>query len=187
MSATRLAKETGQGLLEAQKTLAKFWHRFPRLKAWQEDVRKKGQQGMPLGNGFGRAMRVDPERAFTQAPALIGQGTARDLMAEGILRLPVEVVPMLRCFVHDELVFSVPRDRADEIEAQILDALQFTWAPTEGFKPIHVLADLGARGDNWARSMRRSEQGPSGARWPFWAITVISGTIWAQRGTRWAR
>ena len=64
---------------------------------------------MPLGNGFGRLMRVDPERAYTQAPALIGQGTARDLMAEGILRLPVEVVPMLRCFVHDELVFSVPR------------------------------------------------------------------------------
>lgn len=151
MSAKRLAQETGQDELEAMRTLGKFWNRFPQLKAWQENVRKKGEQGMPLGNGFGRLMRVDPDRAYTQAPALIGQGTARDLMAEGILRLPLEVVPMLRCFVHDELVFSVPKDRVDEIEAQILDALQFDWAPTEGFRQIRVLADLGARGDNWAQ------------------------------------
>ena len=72
-------------------------------------------------------------------------------MAEGILKLPLDVVPMLRMFVHDELVFSVPKDRVDEIEAQILDALQFDWAPTEGFRKVRVLADLGARGDNWAQ------------------------------------
>ena len=150
MSARRLSQATGQDEFEAQKILAKFWRRFPKLRSWQESVRTKGEQGLPLANGFGRFHRVDQERAYTQSPALIGQGCARDLMMEGILRLPIEVVPMLRMLVHDELVFSVPKDRADDIEAQILDALQFEWSPHEGARPIQVLADLGCRGDNWA-------------------------------------
>lgn len=150
MSAGRLAKVTGQSLMEANRTLGTFWRRFPRLKEWQDMVRAKGEQGMPLDNGFGRLMRVNQERAYTQAPALVGCGCARDLMAEGILRLPVEIVPMLRMFVHDELVFSVPKADAPEIEAAILNALQFDWAPHEGMRPIRVLADLGSRGSNWA-------------------------------------
>jgi P4 family phage/plasmid primase-like protien len=150
MSAHRLAETTGQSLGEAHRTLETFWRSFPRLRDWQEMVRKKGEQGVPLDNGFGRLMRVNPERAYTQAPALVGCGCARDLMAEGILRLPVEIIPMLRMFVHDELVFSVPKADAPDIEAAILDALQFDWAPHEGMRPIRVLAELGARGNNWA-------------------------------------
>lgn len=150
MAASTLAKVTGQSELEAVRTLGTFFRRFPRLREWQETVRKKGEQGVPLDNGFGRMMRVNPERAYTQAPALVGCGCARDLMVEGILRLPVEIVPMLRMFIHDELVFSVPKSDAPEIEAAILKALQFDWAPHEGMRPIRVLAELGARGNNWA-------------------------------------
>ena len=150
MSANRLAKVTGQSELEAIHTIGTFWRRFPLLREWQEVVRKKGEQGVPLDNGFGRLMRVNQERAYTQAPALVGCGCARDLMAEGILRLPVGIVPMLRMFIHDELVFSVPKADAPEIEAVILNALQFDWAPHEGMRPIRVLAELGARGNNWA-------------------------------------
>jgi DNA polymerase I len=62
----------------------------------------------------------------------------------------VEIVPMLRMFIHDELVFSVPKADAPEIEAAILNAVQFDWAPYEGMRPIRVLAELGARGKNWA-------------------------------------
>jgi P4 family phage/plasmid primase-like protien len=151
MSATRLAQVTGQGQVEAIKTLAAFWRKFPILKNWQDAVRKQGEMGQPLDNGFGRKLRVNPERAYTQAPALVGCGCARDLMMEGILRLPVEIVPMLRMFVHDELIFSVPKADAPEIEQAILNALQFEWAPHEGMTPIRILADLGARGANWAQ------------------------------------
>lgn len=156
MSARRLAETTGQSLGEAERSLDIFWQRFPRLRDWQEGVRKKGEQGVPLDNGFGRLMHVSPERAYTQAPALVGCGCARDLMAEGILRIPVEIVPMLRMFVHDELVFSVPKADAPEIEAAILNAVQFDWAPYEGMRPIRVLAELGARGKNWAEVYSKS-------------------------------
>jgi P4 family phage/plasmid primase-like protien len=150
MSARRLSETTGQRLGEANSILETFWRKFPRLRAWQDVVRKKGEQGVPLDNGFGRLMQVNPERAYTQAPALVGSGCARDLIAEGILRLPVEIVPLLRMFCHDELVFSVPKADAPEIEVAILNALQFDWAPHEGMRPIRVLAELGARGNNWA-------------------------------------
>jgi len=151
MSVRRLAQVTGQGQREAIKTLAAFWRTFPILKNWQDTVRTQGEMGQPLDNGFGRKLRVDPERAYTQDPALVGCGCARDLMMEGILRLPVEIVPMLRMFVHDEVIFSVPKSDAPEIEKAILNALQFEWAPHEGMTPIRILADLGARGENWAQ------------------------------------
>lgn len=150
MSAKRLAETTRQSLGEAERSLDIFWKRFPLLRDWQDVVRKKGEQGVPLDNGFGRLMHVNPERAYTQAPALVGCGCARDLMAKGILRLPVDIVPMLRMLIHDELVFSVPKADAPEIEAAILNAVQFDWAPHEGMRPIRVLAELGARGKNWA-------------------------------------
>ena len=150
MSAERLAEAMGQSYEDAVHVLQTFWRKFPQLKAWQDDVRRKGKACVPLANGFGRVMRVNPDRAYTQAPALVGCGCARDLMAEGILRLPVELVPMLRMFVHDELVFSVPKADVVEIEAAIKEALQYEWAPYEGARPIQVLADLGGRGHNWA-------------------------------------
>ena len=150
MSADRLADVTGQSYEDAVHVFQTFFRKFPRLKAWQDCVRQKGKTCVPLSNGFGREMRVNPDRAHTQAPALVGCGCARDLMADGILRLPLELVPMLRMFVHDELVFSVPKADVAEIEAAIMEALQFEWAPYEGARPIRVLADLGARGRNWA-------------------------------------
>ena len=48
-------------------------------------------------------MKTDPKRAFTQAPALMGQGTARDLMMEAVIRLP--------------------------LWQQILEAMTFEWKP----------------------------------------------------------
>jgi len=151
MGAERLSESTGLVYEEASVILSTFWSRFPVLRAWQESVRERGRAGQPLHNGFGRKFWVDdPDKAYTQAPALVGCGTARDLMVEGILRLPVELVPMLRMFVHDELVFSVSKDDAPEIEAAILEALQFEWAPSEGMRPIKVVAELGSRGRNWA-------------------------------------
>ena len=150
MGAERLSDSTGLPYEDASVILSTFWNRFPVLRAWQGSVREQGKAGQPLHNGFGRKFWADPEKAYTQAPALVGCGTARDLMAEGILRLPLELVPMLRMFVHDELVFSVPKDDAQEIEAAILSALQFEWAPYEGARPIEVVAELGSRGLNWA-------------------------------------
>jgi len=110
---------------------------FPRLVEWQTEVRAWAESGELLDNGFGRPMRPDPARAHTQGPALMGQGAARDLMMEGLLRLPVEVLPMLRAQVHDEIVLSVPAAEAAEIQRVVIEALTFEW------RGVPIIADGG--------------------------------------------
>lgn len=123
---------------------------FPRLVKWRDEVRDEGKAGRLLDNGFGRPLRVDPSRAHTQAPALMGQGCARDIMMEGLLRLPAEVLPMLRAVVHDEIVLSVPVSVVDDVERIVVDALSFPWAPAGARHHVQIEAGLGERrGVNW--------------------------------------
>jgi DNA polymerase-1 len=154
MGLTKIADTTGLPLLEAEKFDAAMRERFPQVVHWRDHIRDLGASGELLDNGFGRKMRPTPERAYTQAPALMGQGTARDLMMEGILRLPQEMIPMLRVIVHDEVILSVPEDIVEDVEHQLLEALQFQWAPPGAQRAITVRAGLAKRGRNWAHCYR---------------------------------
>lgn len=121
---------------------------YPVLCAWRMEVRKQAEAGQLLDNGFGRMMRADAGRAWTQAPALMGQGGARDIMCEGLLRLTErlpEVYPWLRGVVHDEVVLSVPVERAQEVTETVLDAFTFD------FRGVAITAGAGKPGVNWAR------------------------------------
>jgi P4 family phage/plasmid primase-like protien len=117
--------------------------RFPRLIEWREQVREQGGRGELLDNGFGRMMRCDPQQAYTVAPALMGQGGARDLVCDALLRLPEAYWPYLRTFVHDEIVMSVPADRAEEIMAVVKDAFTTTW------QNVPILADTTGPALDW--------------------------------------
>jgi hypothetical protein len=118
--------------------------RFPRLIEWQNEVTALAESGSLLNNGFGRLMRPDPQRAYTQGPALMGQGGARDIMMEGMLRLPSEILPMLRAQVHDEIVLSVPEKDVEEIGRTVVDALSFD------LDGVPILADVSRPGANWS-------------------------------------
>lgn len=118
--------------------------RFGRLVEWREEIRELAASGELLDNGFGRKMRPDPQRAHTQGPALMGQGGARDLMCEGLLRLPREVLPMLRGQIHDEVVLSVPAADAVEVGRVVVNALSFEW------KGVPITADVSPAGSNWS-------------------------------------
>lgn len=102
--------------------------KYPRLVEWQNNVRAVAAEGDLLDNGFGRKMRAHPQYAYTQAPALVGQGCTRDILAEGLLRLPDEVWPMLRVIVHDEVVASVPKKDFEEVSRIFVDAMSFDLA-----------------------------------------------------------
>lgn len=125
---------------------ASMRERFPRLVEWQTEVRALAESGALLDNGFGRPMRPDPQRAHTQGPALMGQGAARDIMMEGLLRLAdraPEVLPMLRAQVHDEIVLSVPEKDAMDIARIVVEALTFEW------RGVPILAEASPVGRTW--------------------------------------
>lgn len=125
---------------------ASMRERFPRVVEWQNEVRAIAESGQLLDNGFGRPMRADPRRAHTQGPALMGQGAARDIMMEGLLRLVdahPQTLPMLRAQIHDELVLSVPADQVEDVRRAVLDA--FTWQ----WRGVPIVADSGPAGKTW--------------------------------------
>lgn len=124
-------------------------NRFPGLVAWKRETAERADSGELLDNGFGRLLRTTPGQGWTQGPALLGQSAARDIMMEGLLRLPAELRPYLRAVVHDEIVMSIPADDADDIEAAVLDAMSFEWAPRPDYQPIRIEAGVGKRGRSW--------------------------------------
>lgn len=131
----RLAKAFYEGMAE----------RFPIKNAWTDKVRKDAEEGL-LDNGFGRKMRCYPGHEYTVAPALMGQGSARDITCEVLLRLidrHPEYKAYLRGYVHDEFIFCVPEDQAEEIGAEIVDA--FTWE----WRGVPILCDLSPTGPSW--------------------------------------
>lgn len=124
---------------------------FPRLVAWREEVREQAAAQGWLDNGFGRRMPVDPDRAHTQAPALMGQGCARDLAMEALLAMDDDLVHHLRAFVHDEIVVECRRDEVDEIKHRIAAAMNFEWTPPHGTRPITIEAEPGPHAFAWDR------------------------------------
>lgn len=127
----------------AQQFIDEFFARYPKVALWQNEVRAQASRGELLNNGFGRRLRCDPERAYTQAPALVGQSCARDIAMESLLRMDKEVRDCLRMFIHDEFVFSIPLDKMDEYRAEIERAMTFEW------RGVPFLGEPGQPATNW--------------------------------------
>lgn len=159
MQAKKLAKTTGMSELEASDIITGFEDNFPVLVDWQRKARLEGETTGVLYNGFGRLLRIEPERSFTQSPALLGQSTARDILCEGILRLwdlgGNDIIKMIRAVVHDELVMSLPVADRQEVEDLVVKALSFEWCPEGGKYPVSIVAGLNKPGTNWASCYRK--------------------------------
>lgn len=117
---------------------------YPRLVEWQDETRAIARSGELLDNGWGRPMRADPEFAYTQGPALAGQGATRDALAQGLLNLPTEYWRYLRIIIHDEVVASVPTADAEEIGREIVKAFTFD------FRGVPITAGCSKPGRTWA-------------------------------------
>jgi|GEM_PF-1670895 len=164
--------QTGIELAECERFLDAHRQRHAAVHRWINRVVGIGESGRPLDNGFGRLLytghhikgdRKGESKAFTQAPAYLGQSTTREWMAEGILRLPLEIAKQIRCFLHDEVVLSVPERHLDIYKEALLEAFQFDWAPPGGamvipingeIRSVPVVAELSAAGHTWADCYR---------------------------------
>lgn len=122
---------------------------FPVVCSWREQIREIGKAGLILDNGFGRRMRCDPHWAYTVAPALMGQGGARDIMCECLLALPSWLWPMMRAMVHDEIIFSVPASILPDVVRTVTAAMTWTWAPPGAALGVPILCDINGPGWSW--------------------------------------
>ena len=116
---------------------------FPVLCAKRDEWRAIAQNGGVLDNGFGRKMRADPRDAHTVAPALMGQGTAADIMKQWILNCPRELDQYRMVTVHDEQVFQFPEADWQDMSRTVVQA-------SEGdFMGVPILCDQSGPGRSW--------------------------------------
>lgn len=150
MGAKGFAVDAGIPVMEAKKQLDRLHFEFPTLEYFKKHLRNHAKALGWVATGFGRRVAVDRAKAYTQAPAAYGQGTARDVFLEGVLNLPQEVLEMIRIFVHDEIVLSVPRDRAEEIKQTVMAAFNAVTLPGKDGVEVPVLSDSAGPAESWA-------------------------------------
>lgn len=129
---------------------------FPRLCEWKDEMRAAagalayGEQAPAndtyrvLVNPFGRKVRVERDRAYTQATALLGQSATRDGMAEALLTMEPKYRRRVRAVIHDEFVISIPRDGAEDVAKRIAESMSFT------LNGVDINFDVSDCASNWS-------------------------------------
>lgn len=117
---------------------------YPGLFEWQDKTREEAKTGEIADNGWGRRMICDKSMAYTQGPALYGQTGTREILMDGVRRMPRYVRKMLVAIVHDEVVLSVPRDQFDKVAKIVKESLECIW------RGVPFTAGVSCPGSNWA-------------------------------------
>lgn len=107
---------------------------YPGVAAWQKEVRRAGESGY-LTNAWGRRMIVDPKRAHTAAPALHGQSGTREIVVDALIRMlyaDIKYITFIVAQVHDEVVFSVPKDQVEVESGKMAELMSTVWSPEDG-------------------------------------------------------
>lgn len=124
---------------------------FPRLAAWQREMQNEavlnGQaEGRPfITTPWGRRLYIDPDALYTAVNYLC-QGTAADVLKQKMVELDsAGMAGYLVLPVHDEVLFDVPEEEADEFSQEVVGVLQ---EQTRFRVPLNCGAN---QGNNWSQ------------------------------------
>lgn len=157
MSAFGLARQLGIQRGEAQKYVDLYFERYPGVRRYMEETRQRARERGFVETVFGRrlylneinsrnsGLRQGAERAAINAPM---QGTAADIIKRAMIRVDhwladSRIQARLIMQVHDELVFEVQHEAADQVIAKV-SALMSDAAQLN--VPLKVEA---GKGSNW--------------------------------------
>jgi DNA polymerase-1 len=136
---------------DAKKAVDAFWETYLGVKAYAEKLKDEARRTGYIYTATGRRLPVDKRRLYSALNYYI-QSTARDITARAIINLDrAGFTPWVRLPVHDELVFSFPKDRAKELTEKAARIMEFT------FKGLLIPAD-GEIGDrSWGSILDMEE------------------------------
>jgi DNA polymerase-1 len=134
MSAFGLGKQLGISRHEAQEYVDLYFDRYPCVKKFMDDIREQARQKGFVETVFGRRLylpdindRNAPRRQYAERSAINApmQGTAADIIKHAMIAVrdwldessaPARMIMQ----VHDELVFEVDDNAADELRPEIV-------------------------------------------------------------------
>lgn len=146
----KLAATTGLPVELMENFLEGLARAYPAVTKWQWRVRNIGETGW-LVNDWGRHMVVEPNRSFTQSPALMGQSGTREIMVDALIRMlrfDIRLITWLKAQVHDELIFSIPKSDIEWAVPKIKELMGTTWHP-EGGQAIEFSVSHGGPARTW--------------------------------------
>ncbi len=157
MSAFGLAGNLGIGRHAAQEYIERYFHRYPGVARYMENIRQQARENGYVETVFGRRLwlpeinspngprRQAAERAAINAPM---QGTAADIIKLSMIAVQnwlekEELKSRLILQVHDELVLEVPKSELERVREHLPELM----SQVAQLK-VPLIAEVGA-GNNW--------------------------------------
>jgi DNA polymerase-1 len=151
-----LSKDIGVSQQEAQEFIDAYFAGFPRVRAYIDRTLEEGRATGIVKTMYGRRrlvpelnsrngqVRMAAERMAVNLPI---QGSAADILKRAMIDVHAALAarPDARMIltVHDELVFEVPKDQAEDTAALVRDKMQGAAALN-----VPLIVDIGI-GENW--------------------------------------
>ena len=156
-----LARNLGIPRLEAQGFIDRYFERFPGIREYMEKTVKFAKDNMRVETLFGRVIHTPQinakgsiagfaKRAAINAPI---QGAAADIIRRAMIRMPEAIKGLpakMLLQVHDELLFEVAEDAADQLIKTATFVMQRAAEPVLRLD-VPLVVDAG-RGANWAEA-----------------------------------
>ncbi|MCP3800213.1 DNA polymerase [Allokutzneria sp. A3M-2-11 16] len=140
-----LARQTGAPLEQVRATLREYDRVYRGIKRYSRRLVQRAEYGCrEVITPAGRVLPLDRRRLYAAVNYMV-QSTARDVLAEALLRLDERgLTPYLRLPVHDEVVWTAPADIAADVGREIADAMT-----VPDFFGVPLFTDLEIGGYSW--------------------------------------
>ncbi len=146
---------------EAQGFIDRYFERFPGIKEYMSETVKSAQANGFVQTLFGRKIHTPeinakgPGQGFAKRAAINApiQGTAADVIRRAMIRMPAALAHLparMLLQVHDELLFEVEEDRADDLAKAAKDVMEDANLPAVALK-VPLTVESG-KGRTWAEA-----------------------------------
>ena len=164
ISAFGLSRQLSIPQSEARDYIATYLDRFPGIRTYMNDAREFAREHLYVDTLFGRrihieqigasnqAMRGFSERQAINAPI---QGSAADIIKRAMICLPAELAAQglaadMLLQVHDELIFEVPEEQAEQSVQLIKSVMENAASPVVQLS-VPLVVDAGIA-DSWSEA-----------------------------------
>jgi DNA polymerase-1 len=141
--AATVAEQTGLDFPTAKRVVDGFDRAYPGVQRLSSKLQQEATAKGSIQTPTGRVLPVDPTRAYRALNYLI-QSTSRDVTGRALVRLHESgFTPYLRLPIHDEVLASVPEEKANWGANKIAEIM------AEQMGPVHIATDAEVGGRSW--------------------------------------
>lgn len=141
--AKTVAEQTGLSFPQAKKVVDGFDKAYPGVQELSLKLQREASQNGYITTPVGRRLPVDRTRAYSALNYLV-QSSSRDVTGRALVRLhKAGFTPYLRLPLHDEVLASVPAEKAEWGASEIARLM------AEQMGPVHIGTDLEVGKRSW--------------------------------------